>query len=63
MKRESSIHKNPMQINIQNNEPTVLVSTCLVKHCVCWAALHKEDRKEVNQAIVPRYLLLQEKYW
>lgn len=30
--------KHLIQINIQNNEPTVLVSTCLVKHYVCQAA-------------------------
>ena len=54
-----------MQVNIQNNEPTVLVSICLVKHCMSARQLFKrKDRKDVNQAIAARNsLLLQEKYW
>lgn len=30
--------KNLMQINIQNSESTILLSTCLVKHYICQAA-------------------------
>lgn len=58
------LKKNLMQINIQNNESSVLISTCLVKFYVLRQLFNRDDRKEVNQAIPPRNsLLLLEKYW
>lgn len=46
--------KKIMQINIQNNEPTVHFSTCLIKHCLSVRELSSTDnRKKANQ---PLYL-------